>query len=76
MAGACLFCVYSRARWSDFIQGGSIEFDRLSDQSIAYVEMQVTVQKTMFAAARRFRFLWIRGKVCMVVIGYNIGLTV
>ena len=57
MAGACLFCVYSRARWSDFIHGGSIELDRFSDYSIAYVEMQVTVHKTMFAAARRFRFL-------------------
>ena len=57
MAGACLFCVYSRARWSDFIHGGRIELDRLSDGSIAYVEMQVAVHKTMFASARRFRFL-------------------
>ena len=57
MAGACLFCVYSRARWSDFIHGGHIELDFLSDGSIAYVEMQVAVHKTMFASARRFRFL-------------------
>ena len=57
MAGACLFCVYSRARWSDFIHGGTVEVDRHDDGRVAYVEMLVGVHKTMFASARRFRFL-------------------
>ena len=47
----------SRARWSDFIHGGRIELDLLSDGRIAYVEMQVAVHKTTFASARRFTFL-------------------
>ena len=57
MSGACLFCVYARARWSDFIHGGKITLDHYSDGSIAYVEMDVSVHKTMFASARRFRYL-------------------
>lgn len=57
MSGACLFCVYSRARWSDFIHGGKVELDRYSDGSIAYIEMLVGIHKTMFASARRFKFL-------------------
>ncbi len=57
MSGACLFCVYARARWSDFIHCGRITLDRFSDGSIAYVEMDVAVHKTMFASARRFRYL-------------------
>ena len=56
MSGACLFCVYARARWSDFIHGGKITLDHYSDGSIAYVEMDVAVHKTMFASARRFRY--------------------
>ena len=57
MSGACLFCVYARARWSDFIHSGKMSLDRFSDGSIAYVEMDVAVHKTMFASARRFRYL-------------------
>ena len=57
MSGACLFCVYARARWSDFIHNGKMSLDRFSDGSIAYVEMDVAVHKTMFASARRFRYL-------------------
>ena len=57
MAGASLFCVYSRARWSDFIHGGRIEIDKLENDCIAYVELQVVIHKTMHASARRFRFL-------------------
>ena len=57
MAGASLFCVYSRARWSDFIHGGRIEIDKLENDCIAYVELQVIIHKTMHASARRFRFL-------------------
>ena len=57
MAGASLFCVYSRARWSDFIHGGRIEIDKLEDDCIAYIEVQVIIHKTMHASARRFRFL-------------------
>ena len=57
MAGACLFSIYSRARWSDFIHGGRIELDVMEDCSIAYAEMHVPVHKTMHASARRFRFL-------------------
>ena len=55
--GAFLFCVYSRARWSDFIHGEMITLDRFSDGRIAYAEMDVTIHKTMLASARRFRFL-------------------
>ena len=57
MSGACLFCVYARARWSDFIHSGKMVLDHFSDGSIAYVEMDVAIHKTMFASARRFRFL-------------------
>ena len=56
-AGAFLFCIDSRARWSDFIHGHSIELDTLEDGDIAYAEMHVSVHKTMFSSARRFRFL-------------------
>ena len=57
MAGASLFCVYSRARWRDFIHGGRIEIDKLEGDCIAYIEIQVVIHKTMHASARRFRFL-------------------
>ena len=57
MSRACLFCVYARARWSDVIHSGKMTLDRFSDGSIAYVEMDVAVHKTMFASARRFRYL-------------------
>ena len=50
-------CRAARARWSDFIHGGKITLDHFSDGSIAYVEMDVAVHKTMFASARRFRYL-------------------
>ena len=56
-SGAFLFCVYSRARWSDFIHGGQVKLDRFSDGRISYVEMDATIHKTMHAASRRFRFL-------------------
>ena len=55
--GSFLFCVYSRARCSDFIHGERITLDRFSDGRVAYAEMDVTVHKTMFSSARRFRFL-------------------
>ena len=57
ISGAFLFCVYARARWSDFIHGGKVTLDKFSDGRVAYIEMDVTIHKTMFAAARRFRFL-------------------
>ena len=57
MAGASLFCVYSRARWSDFIHGGCVEIDKLEDDCIACIEIQVIIHTTMHASARRFRFL-------------------
>ena len=56
-SGAFLFCVYSRARWSDFIHGSQVKLDRFSDGRISYVEMDIAIHKTMHAAARRFRFL-------------------
>ena len=55
--GSFLFCVYSRARWSDFIHGERVTLDRYSDGRVAYAEMEVTIHKTMFSSARRFRFL-------------------
>ena len=57
MAGAALFCIYSRARWSDFVHCGKLKLDRFSDGTVAYVDADVAIHKTMHAAARRFRFL-------------------
>ena len=57
MAGSSLFCVYARARWSDFVHCGNLSLDKLSDGSIAYVDADVSIHKTMHSAARRFRFL-------------------
>lgn len=51
ISGAFLFCVYARARWSDFIHGGKVTLDKFSDGRVAYIEMDVTIHKTMFAAA-------------------------
>ena len=52
MSGACLFCVYARARWSDFIHSGKMVLDHFSDGSIAYVEMDVAIHKTMLHSSR------------------------
>ena len=57
MAGSSLFCVYARARWSDFVHCGSLTLDKLSDGTIAYVDADVAIHETMHASARRFRFL-------------------
>ena len=57
MSGSSLFCVYARARWSDFVHCGNLTLDKLDDGTIAYVDADVEIHKTMFAAARRFRFL-------------------
>ena len=54
---ACLFCVYSRARWSDFCHGDAIRLDFADDGSIAYADMEVYIHKTMNSAANRFKFL-------------------
>ena len=54
ISGAFIFCVYARARWSDFIHGGQVKLDKFSDGRVACVEMDVTIHKTMHAAARRF----------------------
>lgn len=56
-AGACLFCVYSRARWSDFCHGQCLRLDKNADGTIAYADMEVYIHKTMRASANRFRFL-------------------
>ena len=37
MSGSALFCVYARARWSDFVHCGSLQLDKFSDGTIAYV---------------------------------------
>lgn len=37
-AGACLFCIYSRARWSDFCHGDAIRLDYAADGSVAYAD--------------------------------------
>ena len=51
MAGSSLFCVYARARWSDFVHCGNLSLDKLSDGSIAYVDADVSIHKTMHSAA-------------------------
>ena len=43
--------------WSDFVHCGSLTLDKLSDGTIAYLDADVAIHKTMHAAARRFRFL-------------------
>ena len=47
MAGAALFCIYSRARWSDFVHCGKLKLDRFSDGTMAYVDADVAIHKTM-----------------------------
>ena len=56
-AGAALFCINSRARWSDFIHGSCIRTDMLPDGTICYADMEVHIHKTMHAAAHRFQFM-------------------
>ena len=57
MAGAALFCTYARARWSDFVHCGKLTLDKFENGSIAYIDADVEIHKTMHATARRFRFL-------------------
>ena len=57
-SGAALFCIYARARWSDFIHGNCIRVDVLeSSGKVAYVDMEVQIHKTMQATANKFKFL-------------------
>ncbi|CAL1150630.1 unnamed protein product [Cladocopium goreaui] len=57
-SGAALFCIYARARWSDFIHGNCIRLDVLdSTGQVAYADMEVQIHKTMKAAANKFKFL-------------------
>lgn len=56
--GAALFCIYSRARWSDFVHGSCIRLDTLeTDGKSAYADMEVQIHKTMPASSKRFKFL-------------------
>lgn len=56
--GAALFCIYSRARWSDFVHGSCIRLDVLeTDGRVAYADMEVQIHKTMRASSKRFKFL-------------------
>ena len=56
-AGACLFCIYARARWSDFCHGDTLRLDFSADGRIAYADMEVYIHKTMHSSAKRFKFL-------------------
>ena len=56
-SGAALFCIYARARWSDFIHGNHLRLDTQTDGTIVYADMEVQVHKTMRASANRFKFL-------------------
>ena len=56
-AGAAFFCIYPRARWSDFVHGSCLRVDEGEDGFIYYADMEVHMHKTMNAAANRFRFL-------------------
>ena len=57
-SGAALFCLYARARWSDFIHGNCIRLDVLdSTGKVAYADVEVQIHKTMKAAANKFKFL-------------------
>ena len=56
-SGGALFCIYSRARWSDFIHGSCLPLDAQTDGLIIYADMEVQVHKTMRASANRFKFL-------------------
>ena len=56
-AGACLFCVYARARWSDFVHATKIVADTDFAGKVCYLEAPVFVHKTMHSAGRRFKYL-------------------
>ena len=56
-SGSALFCIYSRARWSDFIHGSCLRLDTQTDGQIVYADMEVQIHKTMRASANRFKFL-------------------
>ena len=56
-SGGALFCIYSRARWSDFIHGSCLRLDTQTDGLIIYADMEVQAHKTMRASANRFKFL-------------------
>ena len=57
-SGAALFCIYARARWSDFIHGNCVRLDVLdSTGQVAYADMEVQIHETMKAAANKFKFL-------------------
>ena len=58
-AGCFLFMVYARARFSDMLNVGKLEFDSNSSGtgSRGYVEAEVTRSKTSFSVDRKVRLL-------------------
>ena len=56
-SGATLFCVYARARWSDFQHGDHLTADMNEQDIPEFLEMSVTVHKTMRASANRRKYM-------------------
>ena len=52
-----MFCIYARARWSEFFHGSHLRLDTQTDGTIVYADMEVQDHKTMRALANRFKFL-------------------
>ena len=57
LCGMALFCIYSRARWSDAQHSQFIHWDVNSDGHIAYVECSTAVHKTCKSLNLRHCFL-------------------
>ena len=56
-AGAALFAVYARARWSDLMHCCDLILDRDRDGNVCFLEGHTMVHKTMRAEVHRHRFL-------------------
>ena len=56
-AGLALFCIYSRARWSDAQHSEKLLDDRDMSGTLAFIEAHTTVQKTCRALHLRHQFL-------------------
>ena len=56
-AGACLFCLYARARWGDISRSEKVLLDRDSTGTVVFIEAQVGRHKTMRAQQHKHQFL-------------------
>lgn len=57
MAGATLFCIYSRMRWNDFQHGLNLIVDKGLDGEPMYLEMHIQEHKTKHSTAFRDHYM-------------------